>query len=866
MLAGAAALARPALGLVANTAEADVAAALHGLYWLTTALSEHRPVLLSVDDAQWGDVDSLRYLAYMSERVADLPLLLVVTVRARQSSDVALHALRFAAGTHRLELEPLSPPAGAQLVRTALSPDSSDEFCAACHTATGGNPFILHELVAQLRRDRVAPTAQNALEVARVTPDSVKRSVLLRLSTLGSAATQLASGLAVLGGQSRLVEAARVSGFAPDTAAAAADALIAAGIVAPGSQLTFVHPLVREVIYHELPEHERRERHRAAAGILADLNHEPERVAAQLIQAAPNADAWVIDHLREAARAALAEGAPQPAVEFLARALEEPPDKAQRVTVLRELGRAEARGASPSAIGHLQEAFAASQDPREQSAIGLELMAMLARHGQMERAVELAYRVLASIPAEERALELAVIASGVTGAILVPALHPHVDYFLERIPVDLPGQTREERMALSARLAVALTRGARMDEVADLAGRTLQGGGLLDDLPSHELLYWNAASALVVADAFEPARVAIDAAFDDARRHGSIVGFALSSCFRCLLDYRVGDVAEGVVDGRQALDASAPAELQVRAYAVAFLADCLIDSGELETALTLTTAPEFTGELPEVFVFHLLRVARARARIESGDAEAGVKELLEVRASMQLGRLSPAVCPWRTRASLGLSLLERRREARELAEEELSLARETASAWGEVVALQALAVAAPEAAEALLEQASEIAEQGGFALERARSLLALGSLRRRLGKRATASQLLRDSFELSGRCGALALEQRARDELAAAGLRPRRRPLTGAESLTPAERRVAQMAAEGASNRAIAQGLFLSLRTVETHLTRTYQKLGIDSRGSARRGTRWRPRRSLIRRTGSRCGCHPGAPSAQSPG
>jgi DNA-binding CsgD family transcriptional regulator len=93
-----------------------------------------------------------------------------------------------------------------------------------------------------------------------------------------------------------------------------------------------------------------------------------------------------------------------------------------------------------------------------------------------------------------------------------------------------------------------------------------------------------------------------------------------------------------------------------------------------------------------------------------------------------------------------------------------------------------------------------------------------------------ASELLKESLDQSARCGALALEQRAHSELAAAGLRPRRRRLSGIDALTAAERRVAQLAAEGMSNRAIAQSLFLSLRTVETHLTRSYQKLGIDSR------------------------------------
>jgi DNA-binding CsgD family transcriptional regulator len=169
-------------------------------------------------------------------------------------------------------------------------------------------------------------------------------------------------------------------------------------------------------------------------------------------------------------------------------------------------------------------------------------------------------------------------------------------------------------------------------------------------------------------------------------------------------------------------------------------------------------------------------------------------------------------------------------EARALAEEELGLARETGSAWGTAIALQALALAAPDIAREPLEEAIELSEQHGFLLEHARALVLLGALHRRTGRRGTGSNLLGEGLDRSVRCGALALEERARSELAAAGLRPRRRTLSGAESLTAGERRVAQLAAEGLSNREIAQALFVSLRTVETHLTHSYQKLGIESR------------------------------------
>jgi ATP/maltotriose-dependent transcriptional regulator MalT len=369
-----------------------------------------------------------------------------------------------------------------------------------------------------------------------------------------------------------------------------------------------------------------------------------------------------------------------------------------------------------------------------------------------------------------------------------------------------------------------------MDEIAELGERTLGGGKLLEDLLADDLLYWNAASSLIVADRFDPAREAIDVAFGDARRRGSIVGFALCSCFRSLLHYRTGNVTTGLADGRQGLAATSPSEPLIYAYAVAFLIDCLIERGELAEALRLATVPALSGELPDVFGLHLVRVARGRLRIALGDAQAGVEELMATGEALGPEFFGPAMCPWRARASTGLSALGRDREAAELAEEELSLARRTRSAWGETVALQAVANANRGDAAELLEQAAELAVSGGFALERARALVMLGAHQRRRGQRRAAAELLHDGLDAAAACGALALAERARTELVAIGLSPRRQRSTGVDALTPAERRVAELAAGGLSNPEIAQSLFVSLRTVETHLTHVYQKLGIGSR------------------------------------
>jgi DNA-binding CsgD family transcriptional regulator len=192
---------------------------------------------------------------------------------------------------------------------------------------------------------------------------------------------------------------------------------------------------------------------------------------------------------------------------------------------------------------------------------------------------------------------------------------------------------------------------------------------------------------------------------------------------------------------------------------------------------------------------------------------------------------NPAIFPWRSRAAIASGAVGQRGRAEELLEEELELARRFGAPRPIGVALVAAGVVrGVEGAEAL-EEAVETLAASPARLEHARALVALGAHHRRRGQRRVAAELLNQGLEVGQACGAVAICERARGELVAIGLSPRRRSLGGVEALTPAERRVAGLAVEGLTNREIAQALFVSLRTVETHLTHCYQKLGIESRG-----------------------------------
>lgn len=207
---------------------------------------ERRPLLLTIDDAHWLDRPTLSFLLYLAQRVEDLPVALIVALRRSEpgAPEDLLLPLVTHPGAEALQLQPLSDGAAAEVVRSRL-PGAEPAFCAACAEVSGGNPFLLSELVLTLEAEGVEPVATSAARVGRVAPDSVLRSTLGRLARVPGPAAALARAVAVLGDDAQLRHAARLAGIDLDESASAADALAAAEILRPDEPLAFVHPLIR---------------------------------------------------------------------------------------------------------------------------------------------------------------------------------------------------------------------------------------------------------------------------------------------------------------------------------------------------------------------------------------------------------------------------------------------------------------------------------------------------------------------------------------------------------------------------------------------------------------------------------------------
>ena len=828
LTADAAALARHALDPApAAIGPGDDAthATLHGLFWLAANLCAERPLLLVVDDAHWADPPSLRWLGHLARRIDALPLLLLLAVRSGEppSDPVLLDEFLTAPSVRP---RPLGPAASATLVRARL--DANDEECAACHDATGGNPFLITALASALAAGADPAT------IGHFGPDAVAREVARRLDRLPAGAREVALAVAILGPGAPPRHVAALAGRSADNAAAAADALRTAGLLAPGARLEFAHPVLAAAVAAGLGPGQTALAHRRAWRLLHVDGADPERQAMQLLQAEPEADATVVGVLRAAAQAALSRGAPESATTYLRRALAEPPDAATRPDVLLECGLALAAHRHGDAPALLRESIELTPDPAARAEAGLRAARALALAALYDDMAVICRMALAD-PGGARPETVARLEAEFVGLAMTRAEARAECLAVIKRARDDPPQVdlwRVNAAALDtfanrpARECLALLHGANVAEERESLVATVVMG---------LMLIWN--------DDLETALAHADGLLAACRPLGWASAVTNGQWVRAMAAVRAGRIAEAADDARQAYDfkrrVSPPHSM---AWSVPPLVDALVERDELDAADALFAQVEVEALAPGLLVRPSLFEARSRLRLAQqrprealADARAAAEDWVTLDCD------GAGIALWRPCAVEALVALDERDEARALAAKQLEFAECHGATTSLAAALRAVAhAAAPAEAIAALERAAAlfagpVASNGAAPpalgrLEHLRVLVDLGAALRRRGRTDAAREPLREALHLADRDGAVRLAERARDELRAAGARPRRAALTGREALTTAERRVAALAAGGRTNRQIAQELFVTQRTVETHLTHTFAKLDIGSR------------------------------------
>jgi DNA-binding CsgD family transcriptional regulator len=807
--------------------ESDPFATVHGLYWLAVNAADAGPLVIALDDAQWADDASLRFLHYLAQRVDDLPILLALAFRTTADQPSAdAERLRTDPIALPIRPEPLSENALLRLLEAAGRTDAR-ELAPPRHRMTRGNPFFAGELIRSLNGG-----------LPHRPPESVRRFVERRIGRLDPTARRFAEAVAILGEEATLRRAAALARVDEAAATDLARRLVAAAILDPGDRLAFAHPIVRSAVDTSIPGVARRRAYGDAVGILVRDGAAATVVAAFLLEAEPAADEASVETLVHAAADALGRADATTAVRFLRRALAEPPPPARRPAVLADLARAEAAAGDPAAAERFDAAASALTDPRRRAELFLSLGHTLVAGSDFAAAAVAFERGLAEVrPRGDRGLVpgqddlVDRLEAGFVGAAWVSMeRRREADASVERVLAGdrLGPVNRELAIWIAFQRTVGVT--ARSDAMLELVRRAISEVPI-STLVSEGQAVEVAAGVLLATDALDEEIELLTGAIAALRAAGSYAKLGTYAYCRAWPFFYEGRLTDAIADAQAAIRA---AELGWETFfpaACAVLAQALAERGDLEAAEQAIAIDDERWSQRVDFAL-LVPLVRGKLELARGRPDRALP-LIEAASigPSAIGLETPVPPDWRSAMATALTRLGRLDEARGVADEGVSIARRWGAEWPLGAALRVAGIAhGGRAGLALLEESVARLEGTPARLEHVRALVDLGGALRRHGRLVAAREHLRVAMDLAHGLGARVLTERSRDELVAAGSRPRRYARSGVDALTPSELRVARLAADGRTNREIAQELFVTPKAVEYHLGNVYSKLGITSR------------------------------------
>ncbi|MGW3418947.1 AAA family ATPase [Streptomyces phaeochromogenes] len=843
------------------------------LWRLLRGYADDAPLFVAVDDVHLADESSRRWLVEAVRRIDRLPVLMVVTERSQYDidppADGLVHTLSPALVRTRT-LAPLSAGSAAELVRSALGRPAPTEWVDDCVRAGAGSPLLLRALLDDLGgtapEDAPAALPDNC---AALYPGSYAAAVSWWLDSAGPTTTEVARALAALddeeedekekekekekegGGGAHAELLARMAGADPARVPGWLTAMTGLGLLrpGPGGRPRYAHPLLRDAVLSSWSGALRQAAHHRAAEAMLRRGDRTEAVAGQLLRSAPVGEAWATGVLLDAAGLAVRDDRSDDAVAFLRRALDEPMPDARRSVVLTELGSLEyATVRSTAGIPRLAEAMRLSGLPRDRVRAAVALGTALARRGEARTAID----VLRGLEDEHLTGHPDLVRTVQTASALLsdhdPGTRREVYRWLretaERSPqlVGTAGQALLVRYESTAGLTSAASAMRRIRALLARPADPLAEGFLLG----------TAAAVAQWADQLDEA--------DRLVRRG-LAGqrpTLLHPMHLALLNVRVdiaaarGAYAELLADpGALSPLASRPDPANAQAHALI----ALVETGRTEEATRL--ADGFDLQNPyDSWELNRFLYARGVLRAATGDPAGALGDFLECgRHQSARDVASPVVTPWRTASAECHLALGRPRQALALAEEELRLATvwNTPRVLGRALRVLGTATGGRRGLD-LTERAVRLLRQGPGGVsagtreatsdgdgsvtpggepvdtELIPALIAQGRLLTAVGDRARAREALREAAERAERLGAVRMRASAEAALREGGARRAATARTGSGSLTASERRIAELAAQSRTNMEIAELLHLARRTVETHLTSAYRKLGIRRR------------------------------------
>lgn len=819
LFTGAAALAAPIFsGAAPGGDRGDLFSRVHGLTWLTARLAERLPLVFWVDDVHLLDPPSARFLGHLARHLVDLPVSLVASYRTAPGGAASPEVDELAAHADRLDVAPLDATAVAAL----LGPQASPELAERILAATGGVPLLVRAAAARLADAGTGEAGALDAEIL----GSLARE---RLAALSAPAGAVARALAIRE-SAPLPELAAIAEVDAGVAEIALRELSDARLVDDAAPPRFVHAVVHDAIRDGIDDLGREQLHRRVATQLARAG-DPESAAAHLLRAGEGAfDGAEHRVLMLAAARARSLGAVDEAAALLRRARTAASTADEQHAAASMLGAILAEARDPEGIELLRAAHAAEQDPGRRADAALALGHALFWNARFEESGAVCREAAASTT--DRELALLLEAEAVSGELLRGVERSRPATFEPAVDAGTTVGERALLVHVAGDLAARGTRSAT--EIGAMVRRAVDDGVLLGRTgPASPMLAF-AVTTAVWAEDFDTALELVAWGDELARRRGSRVGVAYASALRAGVRQRLGDLRGCIHDARLVLDEYPAEDPLATMSALAFLIEALVDQDDHAAAAQLIDASGLGGPLPVLGTVDFLLLARGWLRVQQGDAPLGLADLREVASRAQRAEyLNPAGLAWRSRTALALASAAEHasEEAAALAMDEVERARAFGAPRALGVALRAAALVGDPAARVdALSEACTVLAGSRARLEEARARIDLGCALHAAGRTPDAQQHLREGMTMAHVCGATREAERAASALRATGARPRRPAVQGVDALTSHELACAELAAAGSSNRDIAERQFVTLRTVEQHLSKAYRKLGISRR------------------------------------
>lgn len=819
-------------------------------------LSARTPVVICVDDLHLVDDLSCRYLLQLARRARNARILLVLTEPVHERSDDPVFGTELLRQPNftRVRLERLGRYAVAEVLaqEPAGGPDAAGDVRLSDHaghfwTVSGGNPLLLRALIEEYRVARRGSAAGAIPEPEA--GGAFTQAVLACLYRCGPRTTQLAEALAVLGRTGTAELAAQLLGITAPAAVQGVAALNAAGIL---ESFRFRHPAVRRSLLDRMDPAARTGLHRRAARLAHQYGMPASAVAGQLLAAQHADEEWAVPVLRAAAEQLLADGKAVPATACLELAYHGSADDEQRAEFRTRLAAVTWRTNPGAAERHLAEPLDTLRTAGLTPARTGSLARLLAAQGRIDEAGDVLARLAA-----------------VTGD---PGRRQDPQQDVASVPSPGPG--------LGGR--GGQLPGHRDDPLDGLSAFPRWSGGRTRAAGSPPPTAAHAATVAVAPAALwaVPDGVQDGTAAEDAElflRGTTLAGAAVEPIVQALrVLLHLGGAQRAVhwsqVIAEEAGRREAPGW---QALFTSLWAEALLRQGDLRGAedravLALKLVPERGGSVflcgvagilvrartamghydaaarvlsqpvPEGLAgsFHGLGYLRARGQyhLATSRYHAALGDFLDVgRRTKRWGLDRPLLLPWRSDAAEALLRLGEAHQAERFVTDQLAT-RDAANPWVAGISLRLRAATRePRERQILLAKSVDELRRSGDRYELARSMAELAQALKELGEPTRANMVNRRAWHLAQECGAEALREKTLPGHSAAGGTPEDPAPVAAYAdleakLSDSEKRVAMLAVHGHTNREIAMKLFITVSTVEQHLTRVYRKLSISSR------------------------------------